>query len=59
MEASREQLEKNTLPSIAEGIIKVRKGEVHIEPGYDGEYGKIKIFSAEERENVSKQATLL
>jgi uncharacterized protein (TIGR00375 family) len=29
---------------IAEGIIRVRKGEIRITPGYDGVYGKIDIF---------------
>lgn len=30
---------------IAEGIRRVRAGELRIEPGYDGEYGKVRIFS--------------
>lgn len=30
---------------IAEGIAKVRGGDIVIEPGYDGEYGKVKIWS--------------
>lgn len=58
LEASREQIEKASIPEIAEGIIRVREGEVRIEPGYDGEYGKIKIFEKEERKNLSKQSTL-
>ncbi len=29
---------------IARGIINVRSGSVEIAPGYDGEYGKVKIF---------------
>jgi len=31
---------------IAEGIAKVRKGDIIIEPGYDGEYGKVKIWNS-------------
>jgi len=33
---------------------------VHIEPGYDGVFGKIQIYSLEEREklNKSKQSQL-
>ena len=31
-------------PKIAEGIAKVRKGDIVIDPGYDGEYGKVKIW---------------
>jgi PHP family Zn ribbon phosphoesterase len=29
---------------IAEGIERVRKGAIEVEPGYDGEYGRVKIF---------------
>ena len=58
LEQSKDELKKATLPQIAEGIIKVRDQEVHIEPGYDGEYGRIKIFTADERERASKQAVV-
>lgn len=34
---------------IIEGILKVRKGELTILPGYDGEYGIISIFPKEEK----------
>ncbi len=45
---------------IAESIERVRHGQVHIEPGYDGVFGKIQIYSLEEREklNKSKQSQL-
>jgi len=45
LESERINLEKYSLPEIAEGIIRVRDGKVNIEPGYDGVFGKIKIFS--------------
>jgi len=44
--------------TITEGIRRTRTGEVNIAAGYDGEYGKIKIFSPEERETVKEQLTL-
>ena len=31
-------------PDIARALARVRAGEIEIEPGYDGEYGRIKIF---------------
>jgi uncharacterized protein (TIGR00375 family) len=44
-------LEKNTLPLIATGIDRMRKNDLIVAPGYDGEYGKVNIFSEEEKRN--------
>jgi uncharacterized protein (TIGR00375 family) len=41
LNASEEELRKATTAPIAESIIRVREGRVSIEPGYDGEYGKV------------------
>jgi uncharacterized protein (TIGR00375 family) len=58
LKVPRSDLESVTLPEIAEGIIRAREGKVFIEPGYDGVYGKIRIFQKGEQKNVSKQGTL-
>ena len=52
-----EQILKNTLPAIAEGIKRVRAGKLMVEPGFDGQYGTVKIFSPEEKAS-NKQAKL-
>ncbi|MBI2049619.1 DNA helicase UvrD [Candidatus Roizmanbacteria bacterium] len=41
-------LEKVYGEKIAEGVAKVRKEDIFIEPGYDGEYGKVKIWKDED-----------
>ena len=58
LEISPEQIERASSAEIAEGVNRVRRGKVSIEPGYDGEFGRIKIFKDEERGNFSKQASL-
>lgn len=58
LEVSPQQIEQVSSAEIAEGIKRVRQGKVFIEPGYDGEYGQIKIFKDEERGSFSKQASL-
>jgi len=58
LSASREDLKSATLPEIAEGIIRVREGKIFVEPGYDGVYGKVHIFSKGEQRMPIKQGLL-
>lgn len=55
---SIDQLKKIAIPKIVEAIKRVRESQLIIKPGFDGEYGVIKIFSEEEKEE-NKQKTLL
>lgn len=38
------ELERAAHPRVAEGIRRMREGRVYIEPGYDGEFGRIHLF---------------
>ena len=57
-EITIEQIGQASSAEIAEGINRVRQGKVLIDPGYDGEYGQIKIFEDGEQNNFSKQTSL-
>lgn len=46
---SHDQLTSITLPKIADGIQRVREGKISVNPGYDGEYGTVSVFTDEER----------
>ncbi|MBT3345013.1 MAG: UvrD-helicase domain-containing protein [Gemmatimonadetes bacterium] len=43
---------------VAEGVRRMRTGEVHIDPGHDGEYGVIELFGDGERERLEGQGRL-
>ena len=47
-----EELLKLSPSSIGEGIIRARKGEINIKPGYDGVYGEIKILKENKKETA-------
>ena len=53
--APKEVLKKELSPRIAEGILRVREGKVHIQAGYDGEYGKIQIFSDDDKQQTAEK----
>ena len=50
-----DELKKSLPGRIAEGVSRVRAGKVHIQPGFDGEYGTIKIFSEEDKTDASEE----
>ena len=50
LRAKQEDLERNLPKRIAEAILRVRQGRVIVQPGFDGEYGKISIFSNGEKQ---------
>jgi superfamily I DNA/RNA helicase/PHP family Zn ribbon phosphoesterase len=43
---------------VSEALRRLREGKVDVEPGYDGEYGKVRLFSADEIALSSSQAVL-
>ncbi|HAA34361.1 MAG TPA: hypothetical protein DCD97_03525 [Firmicutes bacterium] len=57
-EAALSDIELAAGPYIAEGIRRLRCGQVEIQPGFDGEYGKIKIMDRHEIERFSGQLCL-
>lgn len=50
-----EDIRKESGYMIAEGIRRLRKGEVQRHPGFDGEYGTIKLFHVSELEDTEGQ----
>ena len=45
-------------PAVAEGIRRLRAGQVERVPGYDGEYGTISLFDPAELEDLNGQTSL-
>lgn len=57
-EAPLEEIAGVAGPVAAEGMRRMRAGEVSLSPGYDGEYGRIGLFSPEELAELSGQLSL-
>jgi len=57
-ELNNESLERSGISLLSEAIKRVRTKKITLLPGYDGEFGKAKIFSQEEREKLSNQRSL-
>ena len=59
LKVPQEELVQGMNPKIAEAICRVRQGRVKVEPGYDGEYGKISIFGSDEINAGKEEQTSL
>lgn len=58
MDSPLDEIEKMGSPLLREAIGRMRSGNVNIAPGFDGEYGKIKIFEEVERKEIKGQEML-
>jgi len=59
MDVSLDDIGRAGTPLLQEAISRMRSGNVHIAPGYDGEFGKVKIFEEVERKELKGQLKLL
>ncbi len=53
-----EAIDRAGIPLLGEAIRRMRAEKIEINPGYDGVYGTIKIFSAQERDRLNGQRPL-
>ena len=51
-------IDRAGIPMLGEAIRRMRNHEIEVLPGYDGEYGQVKIFRADERERLTGQKAL-
>ncbi|MBI4538833.1 MAG: UvrD-helicase domain-containing protein [Gemmatimonadetes bacterium] len=53
-----EEIERQGGSLMVEAIRRVRAGEIEIAPGYDGEFGTVRIFREDERDRIAGQDAL-
>jgi len=53
-----DEIAKAGQPLVAEAVDRVRRGAVHRDAGYDGEYGTIRVFTPDELRTAPPTATL-
>jgi uncharacterized protein (TIGR00375 family) len=56
LDLPKEEIAKISDPVVAESVIRIREGKVHVEGGYDGVFGKIHIYEDKERDKLFKKA---
>jgi uncharacterized protein (TIGR00375 family) len=54
-ELSLSDIETAKIPLLAEAVQRIRNHALHIQPGYDGEFGVIRIFTEDEKEELLGQ----
>jgi uncharacterized protein (TIGR00375 family) len=59
MDVPLDEIENASFPHFRKAIARMRSGDIHIAPGYDGEFGKIRIFEEVERKAVDPRHSWL
>lgn len=54
-----QRIAEKITPQIAHAIERVRSGNIHIIPGYDGEFGMVKVFADDEDRGAATQLSLV
>jgi DNA helicase II / ATP-dependent DNA helicase PcrA len=54
-----DRIKEFSIPELADGIQRVRDGKIHIEPGYDGEYGVVSVFEKDEQISAKSRQKVL
>ena len=57
-EVDPERLDRKTPTLLGEAVRRLRNGRVIRKPGYDGEYGEIRVFGPGEKDELRRQAVL-
>jgi len=55
LNSTLEEIEKASSKQIAKAVERVRKGKINVKPGYDGEFGVVKVFGEGEGRGESRQ----
>jgi len=53
--AQEDELFKGLPRRLAEGVLRMRQAKVEVQPGFDGEYGKILVFGSSEIKNKEEE----
>ncbi|MBN2202503.1 UvrD-helicase domain-containing protein, partial [bacterium] len=59
LDAEAEDIRKTGGALLVEAIRRMREGRVSIEAGYDGEYGRIRVFGPEDRQSLSQESLFI
>jgi uncharacterized protein (TIGR00375 family) len=59
IDRSFEDIKAAKIPLLAEAVMKMRTGDVDIDPGFDGEFGRVNLFSRQEKERLKGEKNRL
>lgn len=59
LDKSCEQIETAGVPMLAQAVMKMRSKDISLDPGFDGEFGKVNIFSKQNKEKRKADGAIL